>query len=358
MKHTRYSYKDLAYDFLGLLRALVAVYKPRPTIVLYSPVSYQARHLYPVIQYLVDNMHWEVILIGDFDCNFGCAHYSRLRYFPLYKSIDVFISTELISPWWFDGKKIFFGHGVGPKIEYQERYLSSDFDISFSPCVPAYQAHSGSGVKEKTCYRVGLPVLDSYIRGKKKIKKKDICDALGIESNRPLLIYAPSWNYRSDLNSDFGSIIEKLKECAFFTLVVSPHPNLLIDEKNEVLHDFYRHGVSVNTEFSTLDLCAVSDVVVSDISSVMYESLALNNLVIFDGNERVYRECGAGDVLSMIKEYLPHIDWTGDVCFQMKRILKKGKPVRLNEFRRKYFFNLGNSTQVFVSIVDSIIQKS
>ena len=349
--------KKCIYTALQIVRKMESIFKQSPRVVFYSPASFQARHLYPVVQYMIEHTPWEIFLIGDFDNKFNCANFTRLRYFPLYKNIDIYISTELISPWWFDGKKIFFGHGIGPKMEYQERYNSSDFDVSFSPCMPAYNAHSDSEHSGKESYKIGLPVLDLYINKKVKLKKEEICDLLGIDVNKPILVYAPSWNYRSDLNSDFGLIIGRLKKCDCFTLVVSPHPNLLDGEKSNVAHHFFQEGVVCNSMVCTLDVCAVADVVISDISSVMYESIALKKLVVFDGNKKAYVEYGAIKVLHLVNEFIPSIDWMGDVCAQIDQIMRLGQIDQGDKFRDKYFFNLGVSTEVFVRTVDSILHE-
>jgi len=356
-RHLKQFVKYIIRIILIVPRALESRFKRSPRVVFYSPASFQAQHLYPVIQHIIDqNVQWELVLIGDFDSKFGVCYYNQLSDFPIYKTIDIYISTEMVLPWWLDAIKIFFGHGVGPKIDYQEKYRTSGFDISFSPCLPIYKAHLKPRNRNKAepC-KIGLPVLDAYINGSVKIKKSFICDFFQVPTNQPILVYAPSWNSDPDLNSNFDVIIGELKKCKGMSLIVSPHPNLLTNSINGRLSDFCRYGVAINTKYSTLDLCAAADVVISDISSVMFESIAMKKTVVFDGNRKVYSMYGADYVLSMVEASLPRINWEGDVCCQLKKIIEQYKDTDGDEFRSKYFFNLGDSTMVFVDSIESIL---
>jgi hypothetical protein len=162
--------------------------KQAPRIVFYAPPKFHAAHLVPVLNKIAESSEWEVILVGEFDNFWGFDAYSRLRFIPLFKSYDLFISTELLIPWWIRCKCIYFGHGVGPKLKYQSSPKIKKFDASFAPCEPIYIAHK---YIINDVYKVGLPLLDNSART--SLFVGDMVSYFGLDPKYKIIVYVPSY---------------------------------------------------------------------------------------------------------------------------------------------------------------------
>ena len=119
----------------------------------------------------------------------------------------------------------------------------------------------------------GAPRNDIILKNTDSIRGK-VCEAFHIEKERKLVMYAPT--FRANLDSDAYSIdYERLKACCekrfggAFSVLVRLHPNVI---KNSESIDF--DGVNrINASYypDMQELLAVSDVVVSDYSSLMVD---------------------------------------------------------------------------------------
>ena len=146
-------------------------------------------------------------------------------------------------------------------------------DLAISDSAHMTKLYNDSFWYDGEVLECGAPRNDIILR-KSDILKNKICENLHIEKGRKLVMYAPT--FRANLESDAYSIdYDRLKACCerrfggTFSVLVRLHPNVI---KNSDFIDF--DGVDrINASYypDMQELLAVSDVVVSDYSSLMVD---------------------------------------------------------------------------------------
>ena len=136
-------------------------------IVFFSPTIYQAAHLEPVISILCSLPHIKVSLVGEFEHwnSNQLKTYSCFDELPFSEKYDVFVLTEIRNPTNYAGLKVFFGHGIGPKLTYQSNPKLQLFDYLFVPCKPIYDIQKKLSSK---AIPIGLPIIDNKYTSDKK----------------------------------------------------------------------------------------------------------------------------------------------------------------------------------------------
>ncbi|GAA6174003.1 hypothetical protein NBRC116592_36730 [Colwellia sp. KU-HH00111] len=317
----------------------------KKNIILNAPFKHHSVHLEPIIPHLIESKEYNVILIGTFNEYKGIKSYDSLTDLPIHKHYDIYISTEFVfPPWWLITKKVFFGHGIGPKLGYQGESALDFFDYSFAPCQPIFDLHSQRDVNVK---KIGLPLLDIV----PNVDSKEVYQEYNLSTDKPYVLYAPSWNADQSLISDIKSIIKKLETFKNHHVIISPHPNLL--KQNMCDGNDYFGSISLplnksSNKFSTFELCVGAEVVISDISSILFEAMAINKRVYFDGNERVYQASGAIEILNAMKKVIPTLNWGADMELEFTSLSIN------NAFINEYLFNIGNSSKAFLQAIRTI----
>jgi hypothetical protein len=285
--------------------------------------------------------------------------YASIGDFPLYKKAVIFISTELrVMPFWFDCPSVFFGHGMGPKLNYQAGNGLKRFDYVLSPCLPTYEVQINALSEEKVI-PLGMPILDDLSTPKERIYHH-----FNLDKNKPLLIYAPSWCNNSSKISDINLITSFLQRKSQFNIVISPHPALFSPERCDGKVFFPSperiQNLNINTpssEFTTLELVKASELVVSDISSILFEAMALNKIVLFDGNKTLYEYCEAGKIYDEVINVCPVPVWNNIDDQTIEQTLKNDKHAKERaKFINQYLFNNGNASNVFIEQISKILK--
>lgn len=314
--------------------------KEKINIVFYSPYKFQSCHILPVIQLFCESDSYHVYLVGDFKRDFTSATYfPSSKYLSLMKKYSLFITTEIIFPWKIKTKTIYFGHGVGPKLDYNSSSVFKNFDYCLCPCKPFYNMQSKIN---RNCIKIGLPLIDepsSYSR-------EMLINEFNLNDKLPSIIYAPSWHANTDVISDIEKIVNKLRKLKKFNVIISPHPHLMnplycggVDFSGlfkEFNLNFYR-------DISTFELVkGVADIVISDISSILFESMAIRKKVVFDGNKDIYVQSSATDIYVEMKRHVPTIDWELNIESQLFEIYLDNELVcKQREYISNYIYNIG-----------------
>ncbi|QPG06400.1 CDP-glycerol glycerophosphotransferase family protein [Salinimonas marina] len=326
------------------------VLNSKKRILFVAPVEFHVPHLEPVINQLKQNTMFEVHTLGPFSDVSGHRHFTKQHEMAFVTAYDLVVSTDFsVVPYWIAAPKAFFGHGIGPKVNYQGREPIRDFTYSFCPCSAFYQVHKQAGLQ---CYKIGLPILDNPTPP----AIQPLLTSFGLPTDLPLLVYAPSWSGTSKVISDIPTILKKLELLSEkMNIVVSPHPNLLNPKRYSQYNLFVKTSLPVNRPggaFNTFDLCKAAEYVVSDISSVLFESMALGKIVLFDGNREIYEFSDAGQILEQMLPEVPTVNWDEPLDTQLTAAKNYPQP---NCFIQNYLYNNGRAGLVMEKAIKNIL---
>jgi len=211
---------------------------------------------------------------GDYDAIifFDYGEYNLIKY--LRKEIEKSLFIQVF-------------HGTSDK-KYIVNSQQNLYDLILVPGQRDYLRCSNKNKVKK----VGYPKFDKFIRTNNLVSKlkKRLC----IESNRKVVLYAPTWdNYiypPFPLFSSFKYLIPHLykKRYKDFVLIVKPHPNLFKYNMGIVKHSKKMFSEISNVIFldehwiiDSVDLMSISDLLITDISSVSAEFLFFDKPIIF-----------------------------------------------------------------------------
>lgn len=342
-----------------ILTSLTKFFRKKRNIIFYAPYPFHAAHLMPVVDRLKSRSDIGLFLIGAFDRvseHSGIRVYPDVFAIPLYEPISAYVSTEFgKEPWWLDSPRVFFGHGVGPKLNYAEHVKLQAYDYSFAACTPVYDVHSANA-KGLKVEKIGLPMLDHLV-----VDSESIIRQFGFESERKTIVYAPSWCSDPRFIAPLDEAIRFLGSVADANVVVSPHPNLFLPERcggNDYFGDFPERMKLNRSDsgISTLELCAFSDIVISDISSVLFESMSMGVTTVFDGNRSIYEYSKAGYLLKEIERACHTITWSDADLFTLHALTTANtKAGEQERFINSYMFNRGRATEAFIVKLEQIV---
>ena len=320
----------------------------KKNVVFYCGSSFHIPHMEGVISSFSDKSRCRVFFVcpvtfetsqlSDITCIT-----STLENIPKHIVIDLLVSSEaMLLPYYFCGKAIYFGHGIGPKMNYQLNNNIEKFDRVFSPCKYFYDEFCKILPLGKVV-SVGLPILDT------KVGKPD----------KNMILYAPSWCIDDHYISDINEVVEQLGKLDEYRIIVSLHPNLIRDSLVN-LDDVSLNGAACEylheTEFrDSFEALKVASVVVGDISSIIFEALAFNIPIVFDGNTAIYEYCQSASVLSRVQDCfyeLKDISNNREVDTLIREDKKRG---RRQCFASEYLLNLGRATDTFVHELEAML---
>jgi len=346
-----------------VLSTFAAIGSKHINIVFNAPNKSHFAHIAPVISKLIEDMpsHINIIITCSSDIEIhhpNITHLFSSTQLPLWKRIDLFITTEFDVPYWLKTRTIFFGHGIGPKLTYQTSRELSSFDHIFTACQPIHEAQQEVVGSEKII-KIGLPILDEI-----SPKLEAIESYHQLDKHKKTILYAPSWSNQAEQLPNLPKILKKLDTMDEVNLIVSPHPNLL--DKNLCKGiDFFSNkkeykNIILNTApspFNTFDIAVFSDIVISDISSIFFEAAALGKITILDGNRATFKHYGAEKVYDQIIDSNQVIDWdtfsTTDITDNFKLDLFSCKR---EQFIDRYLFNRNKATDKFIRTIFQLLE--
>jgi len=348
----------------SIYSSLINLFIPsKPVIVLEACTPFHLEHFRNIIHQLALLDQFDTIVITPDDKGMSqlknVSFYKTINDFPLYKKANVFISTDYNKiPHWFSCPTIYFGHGIGPKLDYVARDELMDYDFVFSPYRAAYKLQIQALPKEKVI-PIGLPILDVNSSS----QQEEIIDYYQLNPNKPTIIYAPSWCKDVSKISDIMSIIVFLNSKKQFNIIVSPHPLLFQPERcsGKVFFSAEKkikniHINQPNSKFSTLDLVQGSAITISDISSILFEAMALKKNVLFDGNKALYENCNALHIYEEIIQVCHTPCWDDFDDKTIENSIECDDLFSQREhFINNYLFNNGSASTHFIEEVKKIL---
>lgn len=144
----------------------------------------------------------------------------------------------------------------------------------------------------------GFPRNDIFFEKYNKNLKNKICQKYGIDKNKRIVLYAPTYRGACSINSykyyniNTDLLMNKINEKfgGNYVLAVKFHPEIA---KHKELHNV-RNGIDVSDYIDTQELLCVCDILISDYSSIIWDfSLQYKPVFLYHGDEDEYeRERG------------------------------------------------------------------
>tara|TARA_R110001592_G_scaffold103629_3_gene291878 strand:- start:4112 stop:5164 length:1053 start_codon:yes stop_codon:yes gene_type:complete len=330
----------------------------RKIIIFDAPAAFHINHLLPVIYKLTADNQFKIIVVSPIS-NAGLA--TNIKFYasvPLYVYKPLFITTEFSrKPFWLTCRSIYFGHGIGPKLNYQEGQSLLDFDYVYSPCLPIYNVQKKI-INENKLIKIGLPIVENAPKNKEEFLK-----FFNLSATKMVIVYAPSWCNDSEKISDIEQILTYLGKQKGVSIIISAHPLLLKPEKcdGKIFFENRPNNLQMNpanSPYTTLDLISLSEGLISDISSVLFEGMALNKIVFFDGNKEIYDYCEAQEVYNELIDFCPIPDWNdSNNTFLVSVLCEDKNKVDRHNFINSYLFNVGSASTKLIQHIKEIIYK-
>ena len=189
-------------------------------------------------------------------------------------------------------KTIFIGHGTGDK-KYGDNFHSLEsYDYHFlsGPKHLAKLVDVGLNISEEKLIKIGNLRFDDYVND--QIDKDKVLNRLGIKDrSRKNILYAPTWKWGSGTLLQYAHPFAKeiTKE---HNLIIRPHHHDRVYIRklkmwarlNNIKHVYFSNPAAV-IKSDTMDDFRVSDLMISDTSSILYEYLITGNPIIVIQNQ-------------------------------------------------------------------------
>lgn len=203
---------------------------------------------------------------------------------------------------------------------------SKRYDYMISPNKFTTEVFSSAfNLKKEKLVEVGYPRNDYLFQCSDK-EKTFLKEKLGIPLNKKVVLYAPTWRdnefnakgYNFKLKVDFTKWEEYLGD--EYVVIFKPH-YLIADTFGDYNHEFV---YKINSNFDISKLYVISDVLITDYSSVFFDFSILNKPIYFYMYDiEDYRDNLRGFYLDIYK------DLPGDIYENEEEMLRR---IRLEEF--------------------------
>ena len=256
---------------------------------------------------------------------------------------------------------IFIGHGAGDK-----KYGGS------AHCLETYDYHFISGDKhlhkikdvgitiaEEKLIKIGYPKFDEYLDS--KLNKDQYLEYLGIvDKSRKNILYAPTWKWGDGTLRRFGK--KFCKEISRdYNLIIRPHfedRSYIIKLKlwaklNGLKHVYFSNPAKI-IKNNTMNDFAISDLLISDTSSINYEYLiTCKPIIIVDNNyDQLHNMPTDLNILDIVQTYQSN---KNDICSMIDFELNRNTFDNYNKMLHNcFYFNDGKSSQRASDFIKSL----
>ena len=261
-------------------------------------------------------------------------------------------------------KVIFLGHGTGDK-PYQGgqalRLLeANNYHFISGPKHLAKLQDIKAAIPKERLIKIGNMRFDDYVNDWSD--KKKVYTQLGIkEPYRKNILYAPTWKWGNGTLLKYGHLFCKTLSKRF-NLIIRPHahdrmhiPKMRRWARKEGLTHVY---FSKSSDIIRQDIMAVfkiSDLMISDTSSIIYEYLITSKpqIIIKTDYDHLHAMPQSMDINSIAKQF----DGTQNIEALVQKTLEK-HPEHLHEYQEMlantFYFNDGQSTRRGIDFIQSI----
>ncbi len=267
----------------------------------------QIQYLLPIYNELKRrNLHFSYYFASDYDIryklsklNFPISNFITTDIAEKLELTDIFLEAEIYGKGPKHAKRVFVGHGQPNKFTYWPENLLKSFDYYFlngeleRSMFEVIKKGNPEAVKHITLINTGYPKLDDLING--AYNKLDVLNELGLNPNRPTVIYSPAWDPGGSLRTMGIQIVEQLLAINELNILVKLHP-ASIEPKHSPYYRQYTGGINWKKEFNKFanfqnfryieddfinPYLVASDIMVNDFSGVALEFMLLDRPVIY-----------------------------------------------------------------------------
>ncbi|MDN5354463.1 MAG: hypothetical protein PWQ09_1219 [Candidatus Cloacimonadota bacterium] len=249
-------------------------------------------------------------------------------------------------------KTIFLGHGTGDK-KYGRKSVNLDkYDYIFLTGEKHLAKIQDVGLKipSKKLIKIGNLRFDDYIND--KFTKQELLKKRKIKNvSKPIILYAPTWKWGNGtlLKYFFKFAKEITKE---YNLIVRPHnfdagklPFLKIWAELHNIHDIYFSNPRNLRDNDTFHDFKLSDLMISDTSSVLYEYLITRKPIIVAETKPADLH-NMPDNMNIMNKVDIYDSSDNIVKLIYKNLNDKFLPEKLNELLHNcFYFNDGKATE-------------
>lgn len=329
--------------------------------------TFHYHHIKPVVNKLIedDKVHVYLLATKRFSKKENLGELVDKHKFISHKTakfikFDLSISLDYSEAWIpHRGIRVFAPHGDGMKSNFSGCHKLAQYDVVFAvgkrqedQQLP-YLKHGA--VTEK----IGFIITDQLFNNSPN--KTQALEELGFHNELPVVLYAPSWSNNPDKIMMTENILYALSGQQIFNVIFKPHPNLLIPEQcggknwgnvfsqlpNDNFHVVNKSLIPIQAYM------LISNILVSDISSVIYEYLFLDKPILLHVDKSIidyYDGADAfGDIHNAAFQFRDSSDMLDAIISALKESGKHSE-IRKHILREKYY-NPGKAAQVAVDAI-------
>jgi CDP-glycerol glycerophosphotransferase (TagB/SpsB family) len=129
---------------------------------------------------------------------------------------------------------------------------------------------------------IGYPKIDYFLHS--SFNRNRFIEKIGLDSSRKTVLYSPTWDDPDGYSSFSRYIITILRTLKDVNLIIKPHPNLLKFRPWQIIKGYLfkrKNAFFYVNNRSILPFMEVSDLLITDISSVSHEYLPFNKPMVF-----------------------------------------------------------------------------
>lgn len=334
-----------------------------------TPVLRKWQEVHPETEIAIGYMHYAPEIRAGFEPKeleqikkLGLPMYERPQDF----NPDLTFIADSVYPWVQGcGKLVHIGHGLLSKGQYYTDTLTArreeEADLI---CVPGkYHQKIMRRIISKPVIATGMAKLDPLFSG--EITKKDVLKKYGLPGNKKYILFAPTFN---DELSAIPHAKEKIAEILpddEAILLIKLHGSSRAEYKKMYRNLPYQNPrVIYVDELDITPFLALADVLITDISSTMFEFAALDKpVVLFDSPDwGKYANYNPKDIEFTWRDFALRTSTLEEMRVAVKRSLEQ--PEELSAIRTKYTEQLlanakeGKAAERIVKTAHSLIQKT
>ena len=207
---------------------------------------------------------------------------------------------------------IFIGHGAGDKKYGGSAEILKSYDYHFisGPKHLHKMKDMDVEIPSEKLVDIGYPKFDDYVNN--KIDRNAYMNYLGIKDrSRKNILYAPTWRWGDGTLQKYGKQFCKELD-GEFNLIIRPHfhdrrhilPLKFWAKSNGLNNVYFSNPAKILKNNSMYDF-AISDLMISDTSSIIYEYLITKNpIIIADNNYKDLHKMPSDlNILDLAKKY-------------------------------------------------------